>query len=65
MQPDRDHSLLARVGTDSLNLVALDQKTFYGQKFNVWITFLKDASGKVTGFAGHQPGDGDLEAQKQ
>jgi hypothetical protein len=53
------------VGTDSLNLVALDQKTFYGQKFNVWITFLKDASGKVTGFAGHQPGDGDLEAQKQ
>ena len=58
-------SLLARVGTDSLELVPLDQETFYGQKFNVWVTFLKDASGKVTGFAGHQPGDGDFEAQKQ
>ncbi len=58
-------SLLARVDTDELPLVPLDQETFYGQKFNVWITFLKDASGKVTGFAGHQPGDGDFEAQKQ
>jgi dienelactone hydrolase len=61
----RGDSLWAKAGSDELDLAPLDQVTFYGRKFNVWITFLKDASGKVTGFSGHQPGDGDFEAKKE
>ena len=61
----RGEALWAKTGADSLDFVPLDQVTFYGQKFNVWVTFEKDASGKVTGFTGHQPGDGDFEAKRQ
>lgn len=61
----KNEVLLATVGADELDLVPLDQSTFYGQKFNVWVTFEKDSAGKVTGFVGHQPGDGDFEARKQ
>jgi hypothetical protein len=61
----RGSQLWAKAGPDSLELVALDPVTFYGQKFNVWITFEKDGTGKVTGFTGHQPGDGDFQAKKQ
>ncbi len=61
----RGDTLWAKTGPDAMDFVALDQATFYGQKFNVWVTFEKDASGKVTGFTGHQPGDGDFEAKKQ
>jgi dienelactone hydrolase len=57
--------LVATMNAEELELVPLDQSTFYGQKYNVWVTFEKDASGKVTGFVGHQPGDGDFEAKRQ
>ena len=30
--------------------------------YGVWVSFLRDASGKVTGFAGYQ--DGNFEARK-
>jgi hypothetical protein len=61
----KDDALFAKAGADDLPLVAIDQATFYGEKFNVWITFENDAAGKVTGFTGHQPGDGDFQAMKQ
>jgi dienelactone hydrolase len=57
--------LNAKAGNDDLELVPLDEKTFYGQQFNVWVTFEKDAAGKVTGFTGHQPGDGDFEGKRK
>jgi dienelactone hydrolase len=57
--------LWARAGADDLEFVPLDEKNFYGAKFNVWVTFETDAAGKVTGFTGHQPGDGDFEATRK
>ena len=57
--------LWAKAGSDELEFVPLDATTFYGAKFNVWVTFEKDATGKITGFVGHQPGDGDFEAKRQ
>jgi dienelactone hydrolase len=57
--------LWAKAGTDELEFVPLDDKTFYGAKFNVWVTFEKNAAGEVTGFTGHQPGDGDFEARRK
>jgi len=56
--------LWVKAGPDELEFVPLDETNFYGQKMNLWVTFLKDASGKVTGFVGHQPGDGDFEGRK-
>jgi hypothetical protein len=56
--------LWAKAGPDTLELDPIDPVTFYGAKFNVWITFEKDASGAVTGFTGHQPGDGDFQAKR-
>ncbi len=35
---------------------------FYLQRYNLWLTFVRDASGKVTGFYGFQ--NGDFEATK-
>jgi dienelactone hydrolase len=57
--------LLGKAGPDELDFVPLDENTFYGEEFNVWVTFDRDASGKVTGFSGYQPGDGDFEAARQ
>jgi dienelactone hydrolase len=57
--------LWVKSGPDELEFVPLDETNFYGQKVNVWVTFLKDASGKVTGFVGHQPGDGDFEGTRK
>jgi hypothetical protein len=31
-------------------------------RFGVWVSFLRDASGKVTGFTGYQ--EGDFEAKR-
>lgn len=72
MQPGRkvvvsrsgDH-LLVNAGQEELVFVPLDQTSFYGAKFNLWVTFEKDAEGKVTGFNGYQPGDGEFEAKRQ
>ena len=58
-------ALQAKVDSEELDLEAIDERNFYGAKFNVWLTFEKDAGGKVTGFTGYQPGDGDFEAKKQ
>jgi dienelactone hydrolase len=57
--------LWVKAGNDELEFVPLDQTSFYGQRFNIWVTFEKDATGKVTGFTGHQPGEGDFEGKKQ
>jgi dienelactone hydrolase len=57
--------LWAKAGGDELEFVPIDEKNFYGAKFNVWVTFAKDAAGKVTGFTGHQPGESDFEATKR
>ena len=57
--------LWGKAGADELGFLPLDENTFYGEEFNVWITFARDASGKVTGFSGYQPGDGDFEAARQ
>jgi dienelactone hydrolase len=57
--------LWAKAGTDELELVPLDDTTFYGAKFNVWVTFEKDAAGKVVGFNSHQPGEGDFDARRK
>jgi dienelactone hydrolase len=57
--------LLVKAGPDELEFVPLDQTTFYGAKFNLWVTFEKDTAGRVTGFTGHQPGDGDFEATRK
>jgi len=61
----RDAALWAKVGPEELEFVPMDQTTFYGEKFNVWATFEKDAAGKVTGFAGHQQGEGDFDAKRK
>jgi poly(3-hydroxybutyrate) depolymerase len=58
-------ALHAKVESEELDLEAIDERNFYGAKFNVWLTFEKDAEGKVTGFVGYQPGDGDFEAKRQ
>jgi hypothetical protein len=57
--------LFARTGAEELDLVPLDQTTFYGARFNLWVTFTTDAGGKVDGFTGHQPGEGDFDATKK
>ncbi len=57
--------LLAKIGTDEFEFVPLDATTFYCAKINVWITYEKDPTGQVTGFIGHQPGDGDFEGKKK
>jgi hypothetical protein len=57
--------LSAKAGDEELEFVPLDEKTFYGARLNVWVTFEKDSAGKVTGFTGHQPGDGDFEATRK
>ena len=61
----KEGMLWAKVASDELGFVPLDPVNFYGEKFNVWVTFEKDASGAVTGLVGHQPGDGDFEAKRQ
>jgi len=61
----REDILWAKAGADELELVPLDASSFYGQKFNIWVTFEKDANGNVTGFTGHQPGDGDFEGRRK
>jgi hypothetical protein len=61
----KEDTLQAKAGGDEVLMVPIDQTTFYGEKFNVWVTFEKDAAGKVTGFTGHQPGDGDFEARRK
>lgn len=58
-------TLLAKLGPTELELVPLDQANFHGMKFNVWLTFEKDAAGKVTGFVGYDPDNGDFEGKKQ
>jgi dienelactone hydrolase len=57
--------LSAKAGGEELEFVPLDQTTFYGARLNVWVTFERDAAGKVSGFTGHQPGDGDFEATRK
>ena len=56
--------LWAKAGADELEFVPIDQTTFYGAKFNMWVTFSRDSEGKVAGFTGHQPGSGDFEAMR-
>lgn len=61
----RDDVLWLKSGSDELEFVPLDATTFYGEKFNVWVTFQKDPTGKITGLVGHQPGDGDFEGKRK
>jgi dienelactone hydrolase len=61
----REDVLVANTGSEQADLVPADQNTFYGQKFNIWVTFERDASGTVTGFTGYEPGDGDFEAKRK
>jgi len=48
--------------SDSDELLPESETDYDIPKYGVWISFLRDASGKVTGFAGYQ--DGNFEAKK-
>ena len=54
--------LLADAQDDSGELIAQDENNFYMPSVGVWISFLRDAAGKVTGFNGS--GSGDFEARR-
>jgi dienelactone hydrolase len=49
----RDGKLVAKVGSDEGELDLVEGLTFYIPRFRGWVTFERDASGKVTGLKGY------------
>ena len=49
-------------GSDGDRMVPESETNFSIPKYNIWFSFVRDPSGKVTGFYGYQ--DGDFEAKK-
>jgi poly(3-hydroxybutyrate) depolymerase len=52
-----DGRLIATVGDDESELVPESESSFYSAKDNVYIEFVRDAAGKVTGFTSYWNGD--------
>ncbi len=54
--------LFGKSGDDESELLAQDENNFYVPPFSLWISFQRDAAGRVTGFTG--AGGGDFEATR-
>jgi hypothetical protein len=54
--------LMAKVQGDADELLPESETDYDVPKYGVWISFLRDASGKVTGLTGYQ--EGNFEAKK-